>query len=303
MPGDGKEQVSETCTVITTLLDHRGRARRSSPGRLSHQVERIGDHLRRGQGHHRRRREPHQRPGPALRLAAPGHPGSLGLAHRHPSSPAPARPPRSAASTPAARALRRKDAAPVTADEESFTAVRHHAIRSMTTSQVTATSSLDALAAAADAAARAALHTLNVPGRQRHSVARAESTPEIPPRHRDQAHRYWETPGHRVRTRILLSHPARTPPPGRRSRPPGQDRGPWNRAPAPPRHAGEKLCPDTKRETDSRAPIEHHDHKAPGSTKHLKSVVLTSRGLSTDAGRARGRPIRMPPCHPDRPNR
>ena len=33
----------------------------------------------------------------------------------------------------------------------------------MTTSQVTAASSLDALAAAADAAARAALHTLNVP--------------------------------------------------------------------------------------------------------------------------------------------
>jgi len=63
----------------------------------------------------------------------------------------------------AARALRRTDSAPVTADEESFTAARHHAIRSMTSTQVTASSSLDALAAAADAAARAALHTLNVP--------------------------------------------------------------------------------------------------------------------------------------------
>jgi hypothetical protein len=49
------------------------------------------------------------------------------------------------------------------ADEESFTAARHHAIRSMTSSQVTASSSLDAFATAADAAARAALHTLNAP--------------------------------------------------------------------------------------------------------------------------------------------
>ncbi len=63
----------------------------------------------------------------------------------------------------AARALRRKDAAPVTADEESFTAARHHMIRSMTSTQVTATSSLDALAAAADSAARACLHTPTSP--------------------------------------------------------------------------------------------------------------------------------------------
>src|SRR5437773_1650133 len=58
-----------------------------------------------------------------------------------------------------ARALRRKDSAPVTADEQSFTASRRHIIRSMTSSQVTATSSLDAIAAAAGAAARAARHT------------------------------------------------------------------------------------------------------------------------------------------------
>jgi hypothetical protein len=38
-------------------------------------------------------------------------------------------------------------------------------IRSMTSTQVTATSSLDAIAAAAEAAARAMLHTLNIPGR------------------------------------------------------------------------------------------------------------------------------------------
>ena len=49
----------------------------------------------------------------------------------------------------------------------------------MALTQVTASSSLHAVAAAADATARAALHTLNVPARQRHSP-RAKSTPEIP---------------------------------------------------------------------------------------------------------------------------
>ena len=53
-------------------------------------------------------------------------------------------------------------------------------IRSMTSTQVTATSSLDAIAAAADAAARAALHTLNVPGRQRHSKRAQKARPKFP---------------------------------------------------------------------------------------------------------------------------
>ena len=79
----------------------------------------------------------------------------------------------------AARALRRKDASPVTPDEESFTAARHHMIRSMTSTQVTATSSLDAIAAAADAAARAALRTLNITGRQRHSRRAQKARPKF----------------------------------------------------------------------------------------------------------------------------
>src|SRR5262249_41634957 len=69
----------------------------------------------------------------------------------------------------AAGALRRRDARPVTADEESFTAAWRHAVRSTETSQVTAASSLEAIAAAGESAARACLRTLNVPGRQRHS--------------------------------------------------------------------------------------------------------------------------------------
>ena len=78
-----------------------------------------------------------------------------------------------------ARALQRKDHAPVTADEESFTAVWRHAIRSMTSAQVTASSSLGALAFAADAAARAALHSLNVPARQRHSKRAQKARPKF----------------------------------------------------------------------------------------------------------------------------
>ena len=80
----------------------------------------------------------------------------------------------------AARALRRKDATPVTADQESFTAVLRHMIRSMTSTQVTASSSLNAITAAADAAARAALHALNVPGRQRHSERAQKARPKFP---------------------------------------------------------------------------------------------------------------------------
>jgi DNA-binding NarL/FixJ family response regulator len=68
----------------------------------------------------------------------------------------------------------------ITADEESFTAGLRHAIRSMTSTQVTASSSLQALAAAADAAARACLHTLSLPGRQRHSKRAQKARPRFP---------------------------------------------------------------------------------------------------------------------------
>ena len=98
--GDGKE-VSETCTVITTLLDHEAAPVGPGSGHISHQVERVGDHVRGGQDDDHGRREPHLRPRPALRVPAVGGssrkpgPGSPG-----PSSSAPARPPRCAASTP-----------------------------------------------------------------------------------------------------------------------------------------------------------------------------------------------------------
>jgi hypothetical protein len=53
-------------------------------------------------------------------------------------------------------------------------------IRSMTTSQVTATSSLEAIVASGDAAARAMLRALNVPGRQRHSQRAQKARPKFP---------------------------------------------------------------------------------------------------------------------------
>jgi hypothetical protein len=80
----------------------------------------------------------------------------------------------------AARALRRTGGRQVTADEESFTAAWRHAVRSLETSQVTATSSLAGIAAAADPAARAHLHALNIPGRGRHSPRRQKHRPKFP---------------------------------------------------------------------------------------------------------------------------
>jgi hypothetical protein len=80
----------------------------------------------------------------------------------------------------AARALRRRSRQQVTADEESFTAALRHAIRSMTSTQVTAVSSPQAITAAADASARAALHTLNIPGRERHCPRTQKARPKFP---------------------------------------------------------------------------------------------------------------------------
>ena len=84
---DGKEDMPGTCTVITTLAGPPGRARGPGPGNVSHQVERVGDHVRRGQGLDHRRWQPHVQPGPAVRVPAAGHPGGLGLAHRRPADP------------------------------------------------------------------------------------------------------------------------------------------------------------------------------------------------------------------------
>ena len=65
--------------------------------------------------------------------------------------------------------------------------------------------------------------------------ARAEGTPEVPAHVRDQADRHREIRRHRVRALEPLLSRRPVTATGRREIPP---RGPWNRAPDPPRHAG-----------------------------------------------------------------
>jgi hypothetical protein len=177
--GDG-EQVSETCTLATTLLDHNlasaGQVRDAYTTRWSASETTFGEDKAAIAGAGDRTS------GPVLRSGSPRlviqEAWAWLTATQLVRASAAAAPGSQAA---AARARRRhQDAGPVTADEISFTAARHHAIRSMTWSQVTSSTSLAALAATADAAARAALHTLNVTGRQRHSPRVQKARPSFP---------------------------------------------------------------------------------------------------------------------------
>jgi hypothetical protein len=176
--GDGQD-VSETCTLITTLLDHRaapaGAVREAYLTRWSASETTFGEDKTTITGAGNRTSGPVFRSG-SPRLVIQEAWAWLAATQLVRASAAAALHGQAAA----ARALRRQNRALVTADEESFTAVWRHAIRSMTSSQVTASSSLDALAAAADAAARAALHTLNIPGRQRHSPRAQKARPKFP---------------------------------------------------------------------------------------------------------------------------
>jgi hypothetical protein len=177
--GDGTEEVSETCTVITTLLDHEAApayaVRDAYLTRWSASETTFGEDKTTIAGAGNRTSGPVLRSGRPRLVIQEAWAWLTATQLTRASAAAALR-----SEHAAARALRRNDAAPVTADEESFTASRHHIIRSMTTTQVTATSSLDAIAAAADAAARAALHTLNLPGRQRHSKRAQKARPKFP---------------------------------------------------------------------------------------------------------------------------
>ena len=175
--GDGV-QVSDTCTLITTLLDHRvapaDAVRATYLTRWSTSETTFGEDKTTITGAGDRTS------GPVLRSGSP----RLVIAEAWAWLTATQLLRASAAAalnsqTAAARALRRTNNTPVVADEESFTAVWRHAIHAMTTSQVTASSSLDAHAAAAEAAARAALHTLNTPGRERHSPRVQKARPKF----------------------------------------------------------------------------------------------------------------------------
>jgi hypothetical protein len=179
LPGGDGQQVSETCTLITTLLDHR--AAPAEAVREAYLTRWSASETTFGEDKTTITAAGDRTSGPVLRSGSPRlaiqeawawltatqlvRASAAAALHSH---------------TAQARALRRRDNTPVTADEESFTAVRHHAIRSMTSSQVTASSSLAAIAAAADAAAAAALHTLNITGRERHSPRQQKARPKFP---------------------------------------------------------------------------------------------------------------------------
>jgi hypothetical protein len=177
--GGGKEEVSETCTVITTLLDHLAapadQVRDTYLTRWSASETTFGEDKATITGAGNRTS------GPVLRSGSPRlviQEAWAWLAGTQLVRASEAAALRSEEAT--ARALRRKNARPVTSDEESFTAARLHMLRSMESTQVTATSSLDAIAAAADSAARAELHVLNIPGRQRHSRRAQKARPKFP---------------------------------------------------------------------------------------------------------------------------
>ena len=176
--GDGQEQVSETCTVITTLLDNRAApaeaVRDAYLTRWNAAETTFGEDKATIAGAGNRTSGPVLRSGRPRLVIQEAWAWLAGTQLTRASAAAALR-----SEHAAARALRRRDARPVTADEESFTAAWRHAVRSMETSQVTATSSLQAVAAAGDSAARAALRTLNLPGRSRHSERKQKARPKF----------------------------------------------------------------------------------------------------------------------------
>jgi Insertion element 4 transposase N-terminal len=176
--GGGQEEPSETCTVITTLLDHReapaDQVREAYLTRWSSCETTFGQDKATITGAGNRTSGPVLRSGRPRLVIQEAWAWLTGTQLVRASQAAVLR-----SGHAAARALRRAGARPVTADEESFTAAWRHAVRSMETSQVTATSSLQAVAAAADSAARAALRALNVPGRQRHSERKQKARPKF----------------------------------------------------------------------------------------------------------------------------
>ena len=180
LPCGDREEVSETCTLITTLLDHQAAPadaiRDAYQARWSASETTFGEDKATIAGAGDRTSGPVLRSG-SPRLVMQEFWAWLTATQLVRASAAAALDSDAAA----ARALRRRgEDRTVTADEVSFTAVRHQAIRSMTWSQVTATTSLPALATAADNAALAALHILNATGRQRHAERVQKARPKFP---------------------------------------------------------------------------------------------------------------------------
>ena len=267
--GDGNEEVSETCTIITTLLDHRDapadQVREAYLTRWSSCETTFGEDKATITGAGNRTSGPVLRSGRPRLVIQEAWAWLTGTQLTRASAAAAL-----AGEYAAARAQRRKDARPVTADEESFTAAWRHAVRSMTTTQVTATSSLEAITAAGESAARACLHTLNIPGRQRHSERKQKARPKF-------AHTaatkqtFTGKPQVTVFAPGFLLNQRPVPATGRRKTARLAARG---TARPPRRDTRASAMPARHQETGTKTRTEHEDRNNPESRKHLNSLVL-----------------------------
>src|SRR5437762_2985632 len=132
--GDGTDEVSQTCTVITTLLDHR--AAPADAVRETYLTRWSASETTSGEDKTTIVGAGNRTSGPVLRSGCPRlviQEAWAWLTATQLTRASAAAALRGEAAQ--ARALRRKDSAPVTADEQSFTASRRHMIRSMTSSQ------------------------------------------------------------------------------------------------------------------------------------------------------------------------
>jgi Insertion element 4 transposase N-terminal len=177
--GDGQD-VSETCTLITTLLDHH--AVSADQIRGAYQSRWPASETTFGEDKTTITGAGDRTSGPVLRSGTPRL--AIGEFWAWMTSTQLVRASAAASLTTdaaAARALRRRaESSPVTTDQVSFTAARNHAVSSMIQSKVTAGTSLAALAALAEDTSRAMLHTLVSTGRQRHSPRAQKARPGFP---------------------------------------------------------------------------------------------------------------------------
>ena len=174
--GDGKD-VCETCTLITTLLDHHevdaGQIRGACHSRWPASETTFGEDKTTIVGAGDRTSGPVLRPG-SPRLVTGEFWAWMTATQLVRASAAACL----TADAAAARALRRRqDSGPVTTGQVSFTAARQHAVCPMIQSRVTAGTSLAALA---EDTSWATQHTLTVTGRQRHSQRAQKARPGFP---------------------------------------------------------------------------------------------------------------------------
>jgi hypothetical protein len=176
-----------------------GRTRGRGPGCVPGPVERVGDHVRGRQGHDHRRREPHVRAGAALRVPAPGHLRSLGLADRHPADPRQRR----------SRPGQRSRAGPRPAPQGQRAGHRGRRILHRRppplgpVHDILPGHSVIVAGRARRRGGRRSTRRAAHPQRPRTGTplrSRPESRPEIPACLQDQADHHRETPDHRVRS-------------------------------------------------------------------------------------------------------